>query len=263
MLKGKKVLIIGMMSERSIAYGVADAMHGFNANLGFSCMARFEERIKKMSQPWSPFMLNVCDVSKDEDIEKLAQDVAKTGKIDAIVHSIAFAPRDHLEGGILKNLTREGFQTAHDISVYSLAAVTKACLPYMNDHGAIVALTYLGSSKIIPNYNVMGPAKASLESMVRYLAYDCGTRGIRVNAVSAGPVRTPAASGIKNMGKMLTRVASCSPIQQTITTTQIGNATAFLCYDLSSGITGEVLFVDNGYHAMGVVTDTLTEAATS
>ncbi len=261
MLSGKKVLVIGMMSERSIAYGVANAMHGLDAELGFSCMARFEDRIKKISEPWSPFMINVCDVSQDADIEKLASEVAKCGKIDAIVHSIAFAPRDHLEGGILKNLTREGFQMAHDISAYSLAAVTKACLPHMNDNGAIVALTYLGSSKIIPNYNVMGPCKASLESMVRYLAYDCGKRGIRVNAVSAGPVRTPAASGIKNMGQMLSKVAACSPIKKTITTTQVGNVTAFLCSDMSSGITGEVIFVDNGYHAMGVVTDAIASVS--
>lgn len=252
MLKNKKVLIIGMMSERSIAYGVAKSMHGFGASLGFSCMERFQGRIEKISQPWSPFLLNVCDVSQDDEVERLAEQIAQQGKIDAIVHSIAFAPRDHLEGGILKNMTREGFLSAHDISVYSLAALTKACLPHMNDNGAIVALTYLGSSKIIPNYNVMGPCKASLESMVRYLAYDCGQRGIRVNAVSAGPVRTPAASGIKNMGTMLNRVAESSPIQKAITTEQIGNATAFLCSDLSNGITGEVIFVDNGYHAMGV-----------
>ena len=253
MLKEKKVLVIGMMSERSIAYGVANAMHGFEAQLGFSCMERFQQRVEKISQPWSPFMINVCDVSKDEQIEKLAKEVEQHGKIDAIVHSIAFAPQAHLEGGILKNLTREGFLTAHDISVYSLAAVTKACLPFINDGGSIVALSYLGSSKVIPHYNVMGPCKASLESMVRYLAYDCGKRAIRVNAVSAGPVRTPAASGIKDMGMMLNRVANSSPIQRPITTTQIGNVTAFLCSDLSSGITGEVVFVDNGYHTMGVM----------
>ncbi|MEC8881908.1 MAG: enoyl-ACP reductase [Pseudomonadota bacterium] len=253
MLKDKKVLVIGMMSERSIAYGVAKSMHGFDAKIGFSCMQRFEERVKKISQDWNPFMVNVCDMAKDEDITNMAEEVARHGKIDAIVHSIAFAPRDHLEGGILKNMTREGFLMSHDISVYSLAAVTKALLPHMNDNGSVVALTYLGSSKIIPNYNVMGPCKASLESMVRYLAYECGSRNIRVNAISAGPVRTPAASGIKDMGLMLNRVALSSPIKKPITTEQIGNTAAFLCSDLSSGITGEVVFVDNGYHAMGVM----------
>lgn len=253
MLKEKKVLVIGMMSERSIAYGVAKSMVGFGAQIGFSCMERFEERVKKISQDWNPFVLNVCDVSSDSDIANLAGAVASHGKIDAIIHSIAFAPRDHLEGGILKNITREGFLTSHNISVYSLAALTKALLPHMNDHGSIVALTYLGANKIIPNYNVMGPCKASLESLVRYLAYDCGERGIRVNAISAGPVRTPAASGIKDMGLMLKRVAASSPIQKPITTEQVGNTAAFLCSDLSSGITGEVIFVDNGYHAMGAM----------
>ena len=253
MLKGKNVLVIGMMSERSIAYGVAKSMHDFQANIGFSCMERFEQRVKKISKNWDPFLVNVCDMAKDEDIAKLAVDIEAYGKIDAIIHSIAFAPRDHLEGGILKNMTREGFLTSHDISVYSLAAVTKALLPHMNDNASVVALTYLGSSKIIPNYNVMGPCKASLESMVRYLAYECGSRSIRVNAISAGPVRTPAASGIKDMGLMLNRVASSSPIQKPITTEQIGNVAAFLCSDLSSGITGEVIFVDHGYHAMGVM----------
>ena len=251
MLKDKKVLVIGMMSERSIAYGVAKSMHGFDASLGFSSMERFKSRIEKISQPWSPFMLNTCDVTKDEDIAALADQVAQCGKIDAIVHSIAFAPRALLEGGLLDNMDREGFLSAHDVSVYSLAAIVKACLPHMNDHGSIVALTYLGATKVIPHYNVMGVCKASLESLVRYLAYDCGKRNIRVNAISAGPVRTPAASGIKGLGTMLHRVADASPIQRAITTEQIGNVAAFLCSDYSSGITGEVIFVDNGYHSMG------------
>ena len=141
MLKNKRVLIIGMMSDRSIAYGVAKSMHGFDAELGFSSMERFRSRIEKISEPWSPFLLNTCDVTKDDEIAALADQVAASGKIDAIVHSIAFAPRDHLDGGILDNMTREGFLAAHDVSVYSLAAITKACLPHMNDHGAIVALT--------------------------------------------------------------------------------------------------------------------------
>lgn len=255
MLKSKRVLVIGMMSERSIAYGVAKAMAGQEAELGFSCMERFQSRVEKISAPWSPFMVNTCDVASDDDIQKMADDIAKIGKIDAIVHSIAFAPRDHLEGGILQNMTRSGFLTAHEISVYSLAAVAKACLPHMNDGGAIIALTYLGAGKIIPHYNVMGPCKASLESMVRYLAYECGQRNIRVNAISAGPVRTPAASGIKDLSVMLQRVARSSPIKKPITIEQIGNVAAFLCSDLASGITGEVIFVDNGYHAMGVMAD--------
>lgn len=255
MLKNKRILVVGMMSERSIAHGVAKAMHGFDADLGFSSMERFQSRIEKISAPWSPFLLNACDVTKDADIAALAEQVAASGKIDGIVHSIAFAPRDHLEGGVLDHITRDGFLAAHDVSVYSLAAITKALLPHMNDGASIVALTYLGANKIIPHYNVMGPCKASLESLVRYMAYDLGKRGMRVNAVSAGPVRTPAASGIKGLSTMLHKVAESSPIAQPISTAQIGNAVSFLSSDLSSGITGEVIFVDHGYHAMGAMTD--------
>ena len=252
MLANKKALIIGVMSDRSIAYGISNAMHQQGASIGLSCLPRFTERVEKLSEPWSPWIIQPADCSKDEDIHALADAVAqKVGKIDILVHSIAFAPRDHLEGGILDNLTREGFATAHDISVYSLCALVKAFLPHMNDGASVCTLSYLGSQRAVPNYNVMGLAKASLESAVRYLAMDCGKRHIRVNAVSAGPIRTPSAAGIKDMRAMQGQVAQASAIREPVTIDQVGNVCAFLSSPMASGVTGEVIYVDNGFHMAG------------
>lgn len=249
MLQGKKALIIGIMSDRSIAYGVAQSMHTHGAELGLSFLPRFTERVDKLSKPWSPWLQHPCDVSSDADIAALADAVhEEVGSIDTIVHSIAFAPRDHLEGGFLDNLTRDGFATAHDISAFSLAAITKAFLPHLNPGGSICTLTYLGSQRAVPNYNVMGLAKASLESAVRYLAIDCGKKDIRVNAVSAGPIRTPSAAGIKDMRSMQTSVAQASAIKAPVTIEQVGNVCAFLCSPLASAVTGEIVYVDNGFH---------------
>ena len=253
MLKGKKVLIVGLMSDRSIAYGIAQQMHSQGAELGFSYLERFADRVATLTKPWSPYLLTACDLSNDDDIASLVnQVVEKVGSIDVLVHSVAFAPRDHLEGNFLQNLTREGINQAHDISSHSLPLLTKALLPHMNDNGSILTLTYLGATRALSNYNVMGSAKASLESNVRYLALCCGQRGIRVNAVSAGPIRTPSASGVKDLRTMIDIVAEKSPIAKPINIDQVGNTCAFLASDLASGITGSTIFVDHGYHIMGM-----------
>ncbi len=252
-LSGKKALIVGVMSDRSIAYGVAKSMHEHGAQLGFSYLERFESRVKDLTADWSPFMLSACDVANDADIQKLADDVKETvGEIDILVHSVAFAPRDHLEGDFLQNLTRSGMQQAHDVSSYSLPLLTKALLPCMSDNGSILTMTYLGSSRAMSHYNVMGTAKASLESSVRYLALCCGKRGIRVNAVSSGPIRTASASGIKDLRDMIDHVAKNSPIAKPIDIDQVGNTCAFLASPLASGITGSIIYVDHGYHIAGV-----------
>ena len=249
MLRQKKALVIGIMSDRSIAYGIANAMHTHGADLGLSYLERFTDRVNKLAEPWTPWLSHSCDVAKDSDIINLAEAVKeKVGKIDILVHSIAFAPRDHLEGGLLDNMTREGFLTAHEISTYSLAALTKAFLPIINDHGSICTMTYLGSQRAVPNYNVMGLAKASLESAVRYLAMDCGKHNIRVNAISAGPIRTPSAAGVKDMRSLVSTIAQASAIKQPVTIDEVGNACAFLCSPLASGITGETIYVDNGFN---------------
>ncbi|MEC8383274.1 MAG: enoyl-ACP reductase [Pseudomonadota bacterium] len=253
MLAGKKALIVGLMSDRSIAYGVSDRLFAQGCKLGFSSMERFTERVTKLTEAWSPFMMHPCDVMSDDDIESLAKKVCDTvGKIDILVHSVAFAPRDHLEGTILSNLTREGISQAHEVSSHSLPLLTKALLPCINDNGSIITMTYLGASRVVPNYNVMGAAKASLEASVRYLACACGDRGIRVNAISAGPIRTPAASGIRDLRTMIDYVGSKSPIAKPITAEQVGDVCAFLSSDMASSITGSVIYADHGYHIMGI-----------
>lgn len=254
MLAGKTVLIVGMMSERSIAYGIAQAMHAQGARLIFSCMERFVPRVTEIAKQWQEDTLVIpCDLSKDEDIEALRLTIQSCGTmLDALVHSVAFAPRDHLEGGILDALTREGFRQSLDVSVYTCAALTKALLPHINKGGSVVALSYIGAQRAIEHYNIMGVAKAALESSVRYMARDCGKRGIRVNAVSAGPVRTASAAGIKGMSSMLSHVAERSPVPEPVTILQIGNVCAFLCSELAQCVTGEVVFADNGYHCVGV-----------
>jgi enoyl-[acyl-carrier protein] reductase I len=194
------------------------------------------------------------DVTSDQQIADLFGTLEKEwGQLDAIVHAVGFAPRDHLEGGYLDNLTREGFALAHDISAYSFAALAKAGRPMMQGRNAsLVTMSYLGAVRTIPNYNVMGVAKASLEASVRYMAESLGPEGIRVNAVSAGPIRTLAASGIKNFKGMLDEVEKRNPLRRNVTIEEVGNTTAFLCSDLASGITGDVIYVDSGYHILGM-----------
>lgn len=253
-LSGKKALIVGMLSNRSIAYGIAEAMHREGAELAFTYLGeRFEDRIKKLASEFNSELVIHCDVSKDNDIENAFNSLGKNwDSFDILVHSVAFAPADQLDGNYADVVTREGFQIAHDVSSYSLAALAKAARPFLQKakSGSILTLTYLGSERSVPNYNVMGVAKASLEANMRYLAGNLGADNIRVNAISAGPIRTLAASGIKDFRKMLTAYENIVPLKRSVTIEDVGNTAAFLCSDLARGITGEVVHVDNGYHAI-------------
>jgi enoyl-[acyl-carrier protein] reductase I len=254
-LSGKRALIVGLLSDRSIAAGIAESMHREGAELAFTYQnEKFKERIADMAKTWDSTIVLPCDVSEDQQIASLFETLKTTWDgFDILVHSVAYAPADQLEGDYLTHVTREGFKTAHDVSSYSFAALAKAAFPLMeNRQGALLTLTYLGSERTIPNYNVMGLAKASLEANVRYMAASLGPKGIRVNAISAGPIRTLAASGIKHFRKMLDYNQKTSPLRQNITTEQVGNAAAFLCSDLASGITGEILHVDAGFHMTGM-----------
>jgi len=255
-LVGKKVLIIGMASNRSIAYGIAKAMHNQGAELILAYQGeKLEQRVNKMAAEFNNAKCFACDVSSDTQIQQLMANVKNEWPtIDTIVHSVAFAPSDQLQGHFLENITREGFNIAHDISSYSLAAVTKAAYKHslLGSGSNIVAMTYLGSTRVMPSYNTMGLAKASLEANVRYLALCLGKDNIRVNAISAGPIRTLAASGIKNFKKMLDYNEKAAPLKQNVTIEQVGNSAAFLSSDLASGITGEILHVDAGYNIVGM-----------
>jgi len=254
-LTGKRVLITGLVSNRSIAYGIASAMHREGAELAFTYQSeKIKARVARIVEPWGAKILLPCDVADDAQIKSTFDELGKQWDgLDILIHSIAYAPADQLEGDYLDNVTREGFQIAHDISSYSLTALAKAAYPLMKDRkGAILTLSYLGAIRAVTNYNVMGVAKASLEANVRYLAGSLGPRGIRVNAISAGPIRTLAASGIKNFRKMLDFNEKVTPLRKNTTIEEVGNTAAFLCSDLASGITGEVLYVDNGFHMVGI-----------
>jgi enoyl-[acyl-carrier protein] reductase I len=257
-LAGKKALIVGIASNRSIAYGIASAMHREGAELAFSyANDKLKPRVEKFAAEFGSDIVLPCDVASDDEIVDL---FARLGQewtqLDALVHSVAFAPREALAGDYLENLDREGFRIAHDISSYSLAAMAKAGRPMMqNTNGSIITMTYLGSQRALPNYNIMGVAKASLEANVRYLAAALGPEGIRVNSVSAGPIRTLAAAGIGDFRKILDEVAHNAPLRRNVTIEDVGNVGAFLCSDLAAGITGENIFVDSGYNivSMGVI----------
>jgi enoyl-[acyl-carrier protein] reductase I len=252
-LTGKKALIVGLASNRSIAYGIAKAFHAQGAELAFTYQnERLKPRVEKMAAEFGSELCFECDVSNDEHINSVfAQLSEQWNQLDTLVHSVAFAPADQISGDYVENITREGFQIAHDISSYSLAALAKAALPMMNDsQGSILTLSYYGAEKAVPNYNVMGVAKASLEANLRYLAASLGPRGIRANAISAGPIKTLAASGIKGFKSFLDAYADAAPLKRNVTIDEVGNVAAFLCSDLASGITGEVLHVDSGYHAI-------------
>ena len=254
-LTNKRALIIGLASKRSIAYGIAESMHKQGAELAFSYQnERLEKRVQEMAQGFNSDITLPCDVSSDADIKHLFDSLNKHWDgIDILVHSVAYAPGDLLEGDYLEKVTREGFKIAHDISSYSFAALAKACLHMMQDRqAALLTLSYLGSTRVIPNYNVMGIAKASLEANVRYMANSLGPKGIRVNAISAGPIRTLAASGIKGFRKMLDYHEENTPLRNNVTIEQVGDAASFLCSSLASGITGEILHVDSGYHIVGM-----------
>jgi enoyl-[acyl-carrier protein] reductase I len=254
-LAGKKALIVGIASNRSIAYGIARAMHREGAELAFSyANDRLKPRVEKFAAEFGSDIILPCDVSIDSEITDLFSQLGKHwDSLDILVHSVAFAPREALDGDYLNNLDREGFRIAHDISSYSLAAMAKAGRSMMqNTNGAIITMTYLGSERALPNYNVMGVAKASLEANVRYLAAALGPEGIRVNSISAGPLKTLASAGIGSFKKILDEVAHNSPLRRNVTTEQVGNTAAFLCSDLASGITGENIYVDSGYNIVGM-----------
>jgi len=248
-LTGKKLLITGVLSNRSIAYGIAKACHAQGAELAFSYVGeRFRDRITEFASDFDSTLIFDCDVGDDAQIDKLFADLALTWPtFDGFVHSIGFATRESIAGDFLEGLSREGFRIAHDISAYSFPAMAKAALPYLNDKSALLTLSYLGAERVLPNYNTMGLAKASLEASVRYLAESLGPKGIRANGISAGPIKTLAASGIKGFGKILSVVAEVSPIRRNVTTEEVGNVAAFLLSDLASGVTAEITYVDGGF----------------
>jgi enoyl-[acyl-carrier protein] reductase I len=254
-MSGKRVLVVGLATERSIAHGIAASMRREGAELAFTYQNdRLKERVVDIARELGSTLTCPLDVGSDAEIEAAFARVGDAwGSLDCIVHSVAFAPREQLAGGYLDSVTREGFRIAHDISSYSLAALAKAGRPLMQGRaGAIVTLTYLGAVRSIPSYNVMGLAKASLEANVRFLAADLGPQGIRVNGISAGPIKTLAAAGIGGFRKMLSHVAAATPLRRNVSIDEVGNAAAFLCSDLASGITGEVLYVDAGYSHVGM-----------
>ena len=254
-LTGKKALIVGLASNRSIAYGIAKIFHEQGAELAFTYQnERLQERVQDMAADFNSTLTFPCDVASDTEIQAVFEQLGSHwNTLDIVIHSVAFAPADQISGDFVDNVNREGFRMAHDISAYSLVALSKAALPMMEGtNGAILTLSYYGAEKAVPNYNVMGIAKASLEASVRYLAASLGPRGIRVNAVSAGPIRTLAAAGIKDFRKMQAAYAESTPLRRNITPEEVGNTAAFLCSDLGSGITGEVVHVDAGYHAVAM-----------
>jgi enoyl-[acyl-carrier protein] reductase I len=254
-LAGKRALIVGVATERSIAWGIAQAMHREGAELAFTYVNdKMKERVTPLAQSLGSKIIVPLDVTKDEEITS-AFDAVKNewGHLDILVHAVAFAPREAIVGSFIENTSREAFQIAHDVSSYSLTALTRAAVPLMAGRdGSILTLSYLGAVRSIPSYNVMGLAKASLEANVRFLAADAGPRGIRVNAISAGPIKTLAAAGIAGFRKMLGQVAEVAPMRRNVTLENVGNAAAFLCSDLAAGITGEVLYVDGGFSTVGM-----------
>ena len=250
-LAGKKLLITGVLSNRSIAYGIARACHAQGAELAFSYQGeRFKERITEFAADFGSSLVFDCDVSSDEQIAVMVSGLtAVWPKFDGFVHAIGFAPREAIAGDFLDGLSREAFAIAHDISAYSFPAMTKAMLPFLNDKAAVLTLSYLGALRTVPNYNTMGLAKASLEASVRYLAESLGShnRGLRANGISAGPIKTLAASGIKGFGKILEVVAANSPIRRNVSIDDVGNVAAFLLSDLAAGVSAEITYVDGGF----------------
>ncbi len=254
-MQGKRVLIVGLASNRSIAWGIAQAMHREGAELAFTYQNdKLKSRVVKMATECDSSITIECDVASDEHIQNVFDSLAKEWDgLDGIVHSVAFAPRDALDGEYLDAVTRENFLAAHDISSYSFSALAKAGQPMMEGReAALLTLSYLGAQRVIPNYNVMGVAKASLEANVRYMASSLGPKGIRVNGISAGPIRTLAASGIANFRDMLSKAANAAPLRKNVSIQEVGNVAAFMCSDLASGVTGEITYVDAGYNITGL-----------
>jgi len=254
LLAGKRVLVFGVANERSIAWGISRAMHEHGATLGFTYLNEaLERRVRPLAESVGSELILECDVTRDDQIQDTFQTVKDAwGRIDVLIHGVAFANREDLEGRFVET-SRDGFRTALDISAYSLVALTREAWPLMKDvGGSVLTLTYYGSEKVVPNYNVMGVAKAALEASVRYLAADLGPDGIRVNAISAGPIKTLAASGIRGFRSILGEVAERAPLRRNVTQDDVANAALFLCSDLGAGVTGEVLYVDSGYNILGM-----------
>lgn len=254
-MQGKRVLIVGLASNRSIAWGIAQAMHREGADIAFTFQnEKLQGRVEKMAAECNSNITIECDVSSDEQIDNVFTELGKHwDDLDCIVHSVAFAPRDALDGDFVNATTRENFRIAHDISSYSFTALAKAGREMMaGRNGSLLTLSYLGAERAIPNYNVMGVAKASLEANVRYMAVALGAEGTRVNAVSAGPIKTLASAGINNFKSMLSKAADTAPLKKNVTIQEVGNVSAFLCSDLASGVTGEITYVDGGYNIAGI-----------
>ncbi len=253
-LAGKRIMVVGIASNRSIAYGIAKAMHREGAELAFTYQNdRLKKRVDKIAAELGSSIVIPCDVASDENIDATINEL-KThwDSMDGVVHAVAFAPKEQLEGSIVDNTTREGSMIAHDISAYSFLALARYARPMLNENSALLTLSYLGAAAAVPNYNIMGMAKASLEAAVRLMASDLGPQSIRVNAISAGPIRTLAAAGIGDFRKMLDHVAANAPLRRNVSIDDVGNAAAFLCSDLANGITGEITYVDSGYSTVGM-----------
>lgn len=255
-LTGKNALVTGIANNRSIAWGIAQQLHKAGANLGITYLpderGKMEKKVAELVEPLSPSLFLPCNVQNDEQIQSTFETIRdKWGKLDILIHCLAFANKDDLTGDFSQT-SRSGFNTALEISTYSLAQLSGAAKPLMTEGGSIVTLTYLGGVRAVPNYNVMGVAKAGLEASVRYLAAELGSHNIRVNAISAGPIRTLASSAVGGILDMIHHVEQVAPLRRTVTQLEVGNAAAFLCSDLSSGITGQVLYVDAGYEIMGM-----------
>jgi enoyl-[acyl-carrier protein] reductase I len=255
-LNGKNALVTGIANNRSIAWGIAEQLHQAGANLGVTYLpddkGRFEKKVKELVEPLNPSLFLPCDVQNDTQIEELFTAIRdQWGRLDILIHCLAFAGKDELSGDF-SNVSRAGFSRALDISAYSLVQLSAAAKPLMTQGGSIVTLTYLGGVRVVPNYNVMGIAKAALEMNVRYLAAELGPLGVRVNGISAGPIRTLASSAVGGILDMIHHVEETAPLRRTVTQTEVGNTAAFLCSDLSSGITGQILYVDSGYCIMGM-----------
>ena len=254
-LHDRKILVTGLLSSRSIAYGIAKAAQREGATLAFTYQSEnVKERVLKLAQEFATDLVLPCDVASDSEITALFAALGRSWNgLDGLVHSIAFAPREQLADDYLDTVTRDGFRIAHEISSYSFAALAKAALPLMQGrNAALLTLSYLGAVRSVPHYNVMGLAKASLEANVRFLAADLGPLGVRVNGISAGPIKTLAAAGIPGFRKMLARVAEIAPLRRNVTLEDVGNTAAFLCSDLAAGITGEIVYVDSGFSTVGM-----------
>jgi enoyl-[acyl-carrier protein] reductase I len=255
-LTGKNALVTGIANDRSIAWGITQQLHKAGANLGITYLpddrGRFEKKVAELVEPLNPSLFLPCDVQNEAQIQTTFDTIRdKWGRLDILIHCLAFANKDDLSGDFSK-ISKDGFNLALDVSAYSLIQLAAAAKPLMTEGASIVTLTYLGGVRVVPNYNVMGIAKAALEMNVRYLASELGAQNVRVNGISAGPIRTLASSAVGGIRDMISHVEQVAPLRRTVTQLEVGNAAAFLCSDLASGITGQILYVDAGYEIMGM-----------